>query len=77
MMALMSKATLYLDDALHDALRMKAASTKETMSELVNEALRALLSEDLEDIKDWKARKDEPSHGYEEFLEQLKSDGTI
>ena len=73
----MSKATLYLDDTLHDALRMKAAETKESMSELVNDALRVQLSEDLEDIKDWKDRKNEKSYGYEEFLVQLKADGTI
>ncbi len=73
----MSKATLYLDDTVHDALRMKAAETKETMSELVNDALKILLSEDLEDIKDWKERKGDKSFGYEEFLEQLKKDGTI
>jgi plasmid stability protein len=73
----MSKATLYLDDTLHDALRMKAASTKQTMSELVNEALRALLSDDLEDIRDWNARKSEPSYSYEEFLVKLEADGTI
>ena len=72
-----SKATLYIDDDLHRALRLKAAETRESMSELVNEALRVLLAEDLEDILDWNERKSERPLGYDEFLKQLEADGTI
>ena len=77
MMAMMSKATIYLDDDLHRALRLKAAETRESMSELVNEALRALMAEDLEDLSDWESRRHERTVGYEEFLRQLEADGTI
>jgi plasmid stability protein len=73
----MSKATLYLDDDLHRALRLKAAETRESMSQLVNDALRVLLAEDLEDISDSNKRKREGTIGYEELLKQLKADGTI
>ena len=73
----MSKATLYLDNTLHQALRVKAAETCQSMSELVNDALKASLSEDLEDIAEWKKRRNEKTYGYEEFLAQLKADGTI
>ena len=73
----MSKATLYLDDDLHNALRLKAAETRESMSELVNEALRTAMSEDLEDLSDWKARRHEKPIAYEEFLKQSEADGTI
>ena len=72
-----SKATLYLDDDLHRALRLKAAETRESMSGLVNEALRVLLAEDLEDISDWQQRRSERAVTYEEFLKQLAADGTI
>lgn len=73
----MSKATVYLDDDLHQALRLKAAETRESMSELVNEAVRAVLSEDLEDLEDWKKRRNEEPIAYEKFLKQLEADGTI
>ena len=73
----MGKATLYLDDDIHQALRLKAAETHESMSRLVNDAVRVILTEDLEDIRDWKERRSEKSVGYEEFLEQLRVDGTI
>ncbi len=73
----MSKATLYLNDRIHQALRMKSAETRQSMSDLVNDALSALLAEDLQDINDWKKRKSEKIVGYEEFLKQLQEDGTI
>mgnify|MGYP001286181745 FL=1 len=73
----MTKSTLYLEDSVHQALRLKAAETKQSMSELVNDALKASLQEDLEDIKSWRARKDEETYGYEEFVELLKKDGVL
>ncbi|MDE0220931.1 MAG: hypothetical protein OXJ90_16815 [Spirochaetaceae bacterium] len=73
----MSKATVYLDDDLHRALRLKSAETRESMSDLVNEALRVLLAEDLEDLSDWHERRSERPVGYEEFLKQLEADGAI
>lgn len=73
----MSKATLYLDESVHQALRIKSAETRQSMSELVNDAVKASLREDLEDIADWKSRRNEKTYSYEEFIARLKSDGTI
>tara|TARA_B100001964_G_scaffold166234_1_gene182562 strand:- start:191 stop:412 length:222 start_codon:yes stop_codon:yes gene_type:complete len=73
----MTKATLYLEDPVHQALRLKSAETRQSMSELVNDALKASLREDLEDIKSWRERKDEETYSYEEFVELLKKDGVL
>ena len=73
----MSKATLYLEEPIHKALRLKAAETHRSMSELVNDALRVGLQEDLEDIQDWRSRKDDKSYGFEEFIGILKEDGVL
>jgi len=40
------RATIYLDEELHKALRMKTAVTSKTISELVNDAVRYSLAED-------------------------------
>ncbi len=69
----MSRATLYLDEAI----RIKAAETRQSMSDLVNDALRASLAEDLEDIHEIKKRRREKTVGFEDFLGQLKMDGII
>ena len=73
----MSKATLYLEDSVHLAIRLKAAETGQSMSDLVNDALRAALREDLDDIADWNERRQEPTVSYDEMLKSLRADGTI
>jgi len=55
----MTKITLNLEDTILKALKLKATETNQSMSELVNDALKASLQEDLEDIKFWEERKGE------------------
>jgi hypothetical protein len=43
------RATVYLDPDLHRALRVKAAETDQSISDLVNAAVRLNLAEDAED----------------------------
>ncbi|MCC5844843.1 MAG: CopG family transcriptional regulator [Verrucomicrobia bacterium] len=73
----MSKATLYLDETVHKALRLKSAESRQTMSDLVNEAIRVSLFEDYEDLEDIRVRRNEKTIGYEEFLKNLKTDGIL
>jgi predicted HicB family RNase H-like nuclease len=51
-MAAQKRATVYFDPTLHRALRIKAASTERSLSDLVNAAIRASLAEDAEDLAD-------------------------
>jgi plasmid stability protein len=71
------RSTLYIDPALHRALRLKAASAHRSMSEIVNDAIRAALREDEEDLAAFGKRAREKSLSYEEFLAKLKADGTL
>ena len=73
----MPTITLNLEDTILQALKLKATETKQSMSELVNDALKASLQEDLEDIKSWEERKGEDTYDYEEFVELLKKDGVL
>ena len=73
----MHKITLNLEDTILEALKRKASETKQSMSELVNDALKASLQEDLEDIKSWEERKGEDTYSYEEFLGLLKKEQVI
>jgi hypothetical protein len=70
------RSTLYLESALHQAL-LKAAITHRSMSEIVNDAVRAALREDQEDLAAFAERAREQSVTYEAFLDQLKADGTL
>ena len=71
------RSTIYLDAALHDAIRLKAASTRRSMSDIVNEAVREALREDEEDLAAFDEREKEPTITYEQLLAQLKADGTL
>ena len=57
----MKRATVYFDPQLHRALRIKTADTDRSISELVNEAIRQSLAEDMEDIAAFEERADKPN----------------
>ncbi len=71
------RSTVYLEPELHQALRLKAAATDRSVSDLVNEAIRAALIEDEEDLRAFAERADEPLIAYEEALAYLKRDGKL
>jgi len=73
----MPRVTVHLEDSLLHALRRKAVDANQSMSDLVNDALKASLQEDSEDIKSWEDRKDEETYGYEEFVNLLQKDGVL
>ena len=71
------RATVYFDPELHRALRIKAAETDRSMSDLVNEAVQLSLVEDAEDLAAFRDRVNEPSRPYEDVVEDLKRRGKI
>ena len=71
------RSTVYLDPDLHQALRLKSAHSRRSMSELVNDALRQTLREDQEDLAAVRSRVKEKALGYEDFLAKLKANGTL
>jgi hypothetical protein len=71
------RATIYLDEELHRALRMKAITTSKTISELVNDAVRYSMAEDEADLSAFRERINEPAVSYEEFVKDLKKRGRI
>lgn len=70
------RSTVYLLPELHQALRLKAAQSQRSMSDIVNEALRQALREDEEDLAAVRSRAKERALSYEDFLSKLKADGT-
>lgn len=71
------RSTVYFEPDIHEALRVKAATTQHTISELVNEAVRQLLAEDHDDLAAFAARRHEPTLSYETLLNDLKAHGRI
>jgi post-segregation antitoxin (ccd killing protein) len=77
-MAMQAKrATVYLDPELHKALRLKAVETSRSVSELVNNAIKEALTDDVEDIAAFEERVGEPLIAYDEMIKRLRRDGRI
>ena len=71
------RATIYLDEGLHHALRIKAVQIQSTISDLVNEAVRISLAEDAEDLEAFEDRAGEPDLAFEDVLKDLKKRGKL
>lgn len=71
------RATVYFDPALHRALRLKAAETDRSLSDLVNEAVRHSLAEDAEDLAAFDERVAESDLPFESVVKELKRSGKI
>jgi hypothetical protein len=77
MSTLSKRSTVYFEPSIHNALKMRAASSDTSVSELIDEAVRLLMKEDQEDLSAVRQRSDEPEISYEELLNSLEADGKI
>jgi hypothetical protein len=77
MKTIVKKSTIYFDPQIHKALRLKAAETDSSVSDIVNEAIRIVFAEDAEDIAAFRERAHEPNLSFEEVLKDLKRRGKI
>ena len=77
MSELSKRANVYFDPALHHALRIKAADTQRSLSEVVNDAVRMALREDAEDLAAFEERVAEPTISYEALLKDLEANGRL
>ena len=76
-MSKVKRATVYFDPSLHRALRLKAAQTERSLSELVNSAVRRSLAEDAEDLAAFDERAKERSLDFEAVVKDLKRRGEL
>ncbi len=71
------RATVYFDPEIHKAIRHKAAEMDRSVSDLVNDAVRASLAEDAEDLAAFEERAAEPSLSFERVVRDLRRRGKI
>jgi len=71
------RATVYFEPDLHKALRLKSAETHQSISEIVNSAVRSSLRDDQEDLAAFRERVAEPTMTYEALLKDLKAHGKL
>ena len=72
-----ARTTVYLDQKIYRAAKVKSALTGKTLSMLVNQALIQALREDAADLAALHQRRKEPSRPFEAVLKDLKRDGLL
>ena len=77
MSGMSKRSTIYFEPEIHHALRIKAANTHQSVSEVVNDAVRLALREDEEDLSAFEERAAEPTLSYEALLKDLKAHGKL
>jgi len=71
------RATVYFEADVHRALRLKAAASDRSISDMVNDAVKATLAEDAEELAAISERKNEKSLSFDTFVQGLKRRGRI
>lgn len=71
------RATVYFDAEVHKALRLRAAATDRSISDMVNDAVKVSLSEDAEDLEAFDSREQEPSESFDDFVKGMKKRGLL
>ena len=76
-MSSLKRATVYFDPDIHRALRLRAAASDKSISDMVNDAVKLSLAEDAEDLEAFEKRKREPNLDFERFVKALKRRGKL
>lgn len=76
-MSLTKRATVYFEPDIHKTLKVKAAETSSSISEIINSMLKNEFLADQEDLKVYRERISEPTISYEKLISDLKKNGKI
>ena len=76
-MSTTKRATVYFDARVHRALRLKSAELDQTISDLVNDAVRVTLVEDADDLAALEDRLGKPTRPFESFLKDMRRRGRL
>jgi len=71
------RATVYFEADVHRALRLRAAASDRSISDMVNDAVKIVLAEDAEDLAAFSERKSDKNLSFDTFVQGLKRRGRI
>lgn len=71
------RTTITINDSLFRALKVRAAESDESISSLVEEAIKYQVLEDSEDIESAAERANEPSYSFDELVNTFKAEGLL
>lgn len=71
------RTTVTINDKLYKALKQRALDSDETVSTVIENAIKYQVLEDLEDLEDAKKRAKEASYSFDELVGELKAEGLL
>lgn len=71
------RATVYFESDVHRALRLRAAALDRSISGMVNDAVKAALAKDAEDLAAFAERKKDKNISFGTFVQGMKRRGRI
>lgn len=66
------RAIVHFDSLLHRALRIKAGETGQSISKIINDAVRVSFAEDVEDLTAFEERANESNLSFEAVLKDIR-----
>jgi hypothetical protein len=72
-----TRTTIYLKPKVYRALKVKAATTDRSLSDLVNAAVLESLREDALDLEAFDRRAKEPTRVFEKVFKELRCGGIL
>lgn len=71
------RTTITINDKLYRAMKIRAAESSETISAIVEDAVKYQMLEDLEDIEEARKRENEPTQSFDELVVEFKKEGLL
>ena len=71
------RTTITINDKLFRTLKMRAAETDQSISALVEDAVKYQILEDFEDIEDAQKRVDEKEYSFDDLVKEYKAEGLL
>lgn len=72
-----TRTTVYLKPHIYRALKVKSATTDQSVSDIINTAVQESLREDALDLEALGKRRKEPARSFESVLKDMKRDGLL
>ena len=71
------RTTVTINDTLYKAVKQRALDSDESVSSVIENAIKYQVLEDLEDLEDAKKRASEVTYSFNELVDELKAEGLL
>ena len=71
------RTTITLNDRIYKALKIRAVESGESLSAVIEDAIKEQILEDLDDLQSVRKRENESAIDFKIFVKELKADGLL